>query len=63
MLVPLIATLLLANAEFGIAVNPVPIDPEVKVPTLVNDDVITPLARVVPVIPLAGTEPAEPVVF
>ena len=53
-------TELFVNAAFGIAVNPVPIDPEVKVPTLVNDDVTTPLANVVPVIPLAATEPAEP---
>jgi hypothetical protein len=56
-------TALLANAAFGIAVNPVPIDPEVKVPTLVSDDVTTPLANVVPVILPAATEPAEPEVF
>ena len=55
---PLTVTELFVNAEFGIAVNPVPIDPEVKAPTPVNDDVTTLLANVVPVIPLAATAPA-----
>ena len=55
-------TELYVNAAFGIAVNPVPIDPEVKAPTVVNDDVTTALLSVVPVnVPAAAvTVPLPP---
>ena len=53
---------------FNVAIYDAPITvpfqiPDVIVPTEVNDDETTLVARVVPVIVLAATEPAEPVVL
>jgi hypothetical protein len=45
----LIVTLLFASAELAIAVKPDPIEPLVKVPTLVSEDETTVLFNVVPV--------------
>jgi hypothetical protein len=45
--VPFTVTALFANAEFGIAVKPEPIAPDVNVPTDVNDDAVTPDPNVV----------------
>lgn len=62
--VPLRVTLELASALFGIAVKPVPIAPEVKVPTPVSEEVTTLEASVVPVsVPAAAaSEPDAAIV-